>query len=391
MIIHTVKPGDTVFKIARRHGTSPMKIVEDNGLTNPDSLTVGEELLIINPTRTCSARGSDTLDVICERFSVDRDSLLRKNPYLSGTDKIYPGQILSIKHDAPPFAIAAANGYYYKGCSAERLAFALPYLTYLTVAAAKRRGRKVELLFDEADIVNEARERRVLPLLRIYDEGTDFSDGYIDELIALAKERNYSGILLAPYREMQENPHELEEFLMKLKKRTLLESLLLFLEIDANESLQIKDVCDGYTLMYDKCQLDEIPSFEAGEEATVKRLCESLEPSKLYIDLPTLAYAKSSELGLEALLRHEAISTVQNAGGEIITDDERGVCHFEYNRYKAGRKTPTRVTFESLKNIKAKLGLVDELGLMGVAFDIMRVPVPYLMMLEVSFSKPTLF
>ena len=46
MTIHTVKPGDTVFKIARMHGTSPMKIVEDNGLTNPDRLTVGEELLI---------------------------------------------------------------------------------------------------------------------------------------------------------------------------------------------------------------------------------------------------------------------------------------------------------------------------------------------------------
>ncbi len=390
MTIHTVKPGDTVFKIARMHGTSPMKIVEDNGLKNPDRLTVGEELLIIKPTRTYTVRGSDTLDKIAERFSVSTDSLLRKNPYLSGTDKIYPGEILSIKHDAPPFSIACANGYFYKGCSEDRLSLALPYLTYLTVANAKRQNGNIELIFDDSKLVKTARAKRVFPLMRIYDEGEDFSERYTDDIISTAKEHGYSGVTLAPYRAMQNAKSALEEFLMKLKKRTLAEDMLLFLEIDANNSSQIKDICDGYILMYDKGHLEQIPSFDAGERSAVLDFVNNNEPSRTYLELPSMAFMKNSELGYEPILRSEAIETADSSGKEILHDGESGYNYYDFNRYRAGKKSPTRVTFESLENAKAKLELIDELGLMGVTFDIMRVPVQYLMMFETMFTKPTL-
>ena len=390
MTIHTVKPGDTVFKIARMHGTSPMKIVEDNGLTNPDRLTVGEELLIIKPTRTYTVRGSDTLAKIAERFSVTTDSLLRKNPYLSGTDKIYPGEILSIKHDAPPFSIACANGYFYKGCCEDRLSLALPYLTYLTVANGKREDGNIELLFNDEKIVRCARERRIFPLMRIYDKGNDFSDKYIDEIISLAQERGYSGITLAPYRAMKEKRKELEEFLMKLKRRTLAEDMLLFLEVDANNSSQIKDVCDGYLLMYEKGHLENVPSFDMGERAATMDFIKECEPSRTYLELPSTAFMKNCELGYEPLLREEAIETAIASGKEILLDDSNGYLYYDFNRYKAGKKSPTRVTFESLKNAKAKLELINELGLMGITFDIMRVPIQHLMMFETMFTKPTL-
>ena len=99
MIIHTVQPGDTIFKIARQYSTSPMKIIENNELLNPDKLAVGQKLLILMPTRTYTVRGSDTLYRIAERFGVKYTSLLSANPYLSGTDRIYPGQILTITYN----------------------------------------------------------------------------------------------------------------------------------------------------------------------------------------------------------------------------------------------------------------------------------------------------
>ena len=48
-----------------------------------------------------------------------------------------------------------------------------------------------------------------------------------------------------------------------------------------------------------------------------------------------------------------------------------------------------RVAFESLENIKAKLDLIYELGLMGISFDIMRVPTEYLMTFHSLFALPT--
>ncbi|MDX2161365.1 MAG: LysM peptidoglycan-binding domain-containing protein [bacterium] len=46
--VYTVQPGDTLFTIAQRFGTTISAIVEANELTNPDQLRIGQELIIPN-------------------------------------------------------------------------------------------------------------------------------------------------------------------------------------------------------------------------------------------------------------------------------------------------------------------------------------------------------
>ena len=45
-IVHVVEPGDTLSKIARKYGTSSMKIVKDNGLDALGRIRVGQKLKI---------------------------------------------------------------------------------------------------------------------------------------------------------------------------------------------------------------------------------------------------------------------------------------------------------------------------------------------------------
>jgi spore germination protein YaaH len=84
------------------------------------------------------------------------------------------------------------------------------------------------------------------------------------------------------------------------------------------------------------------------------------------------------------------VRLAHSSGKEIICDRERGICHFEYNKYKNGKKESVCAVFESLESVKAKLALVGELGFMGISFDVMNVPVEYLMMFETMFSRPEL-
>ena len=49
MLIYTVQPGDTVFRIAAQTGVSPQDIIDQNGLTAPFSLSVGQALLLLYP------------------------------------------------------------------------------------------------------------------------------------------------------------------------------------------------------------------------------------------------------------------------------------------------------------------------------------------------------
>jgi len=383
MKIHTVKAGDTIFKIARQHATSPMKIIENNELENPDRLVVGEKLLVLNPTRTYSVRGADTLDKIADRFDVTYENLLANNPYLSGTDKIYPGQLIAIKYDTAPYGSAYANGYYYKSTTPDRLALALPYLTYITVSAAKREGDKIKMLFSDDGVLKAAKENKKIPLIRVYDEGEDFSEGYLNTLIDVAKSRGYRGITLAAYRAAKESPEALSEFIKNLKARLSENGLLLFYELDGNSDTEIPESCDGYVIMYEKAHLPIIPSFEDGERRVMTSFAERGEARRAYIDIPSFAYMDDEELS-----QKDAKRLAYSSGQEILYDTGSMINHFNFNRYEGGEKKSVRVAYESPENIKAKLELLSELGFMGISFDIMQIPIEYLMMFHTMFCHP---
>ncbi len=383
MYIHTVKPGETVFKIARKYSVSPMKIIENNELLNPDRLTVGQQLLILTPTRTYNVRGSDTLKRIADRFGVKYESLLSANPYLSGKDKLYPGQTLAIKYENELRGVASANGYYYRTTSPDRLSLAMPYLSYVTVSLIKRCGGKTDILFDDTEVTEEIRENGRAALMRVYDCDTDLSDEYIDDLILLAKTHGYNGITLAAYRSAKEKQSEFEKFLIKLKKRLMEQDLLLFCELDGNENTDIADICDGYLIMYDKGSLDTLPSFEEGECRLLTDFADKNESSKAYIEIPSLAYMND-----EVITKDEANRIAHTSAKELMHNDTAKMTHFKFNKYVAGKRVPVNVRYESLENVKAKLELAAELGFMGICFDIMHIPVEYLMMFETMFTRP---
>jgi LysM repeat protein len=375
MQIHTVKSGDTIFKIAREYGTPPMKIIENNELENPDRLAVGKELLILNPTRTYNVRGSDTLRRIADRFGVKYSSLLTMNPSLGGTDKIYPGQILTIKQDTPIFGMAALNGYYYKHTKRDRLDYVMPYLTYLTVSVGKRAGDEITLLFDDTEILSAAKEKKKKPLMRVYDTYEDFTEKYADSLVLLAKTHGYDGIVLAAYNAIKSSPQKYSEFLLGLKRKLMECDLLLFAELDGDRSDIISDAADGYIIMHNSVCPEEYS----------RLFSEEMESSKGYMEIPSSAYA-----GEDEITKTEAEGLAYKNGCEIQKNSETGRCHFEINKYKFGKKETYSIEYESLENIKARLTLAGELGFMGFHFDIMNIPTEYLMMIESMFTRAEL-
>ena len=94
MTIHVVKPGDTVYSIARMHDVPMRRIVVDNGLQEPARLTPGQTLVILKPKRVYTVQAGDTLGNIASRTGVTVFQLWQNNPQLGGNDRIYPGQQL---------------------------------------------------------------------------------------------------------------------------------------------------------------------------------------------------------------------------------------------------------------------------------------------------------
>jgi LysM repeat protein len=95
-LIHTVRRGDSLWKLASLYGSTVDRIKSDNGLRG-DALSVGQRLEIRrgqSPAgRSYTVRRGDTIGRIAQAENVSIESLLRTNG-LSRTSTIYPGQVI---------------------------------------------------------------------------------------------------------------------------------------------------------------------------------------------------------------------------------------------------------------------------------------------------------
>lgn len=61
---YTVKPGDTLGKIARAHNTTVDNLVKLNNIKNPDVISAGQKLILVEAYRTYKVIKGDTLNKI---------------------------------------------------------------------------------------------------------------------------------------------------------------------------------------------------------------------------------------------------------------------------------------------------------------------------------------
>ena len=90
-MIHIVKAGDTLYKIANMHNTTIEKLVEANGLTRPNDLVVGQSIFVPTdmPTTYTVVRG-DTLYAIARRLYDEHKIILSPMQLVSVVKRIYP-------------------------------------------------------------------------------------------------------------------------------------------------------------------------------------------------------------------------------------------------------------------------------------------------------------
>lgn len=95
MLIHVVKAGESLWKIANSYHVPMEPIITANGLVNPDVLVVGEALVIPMENTVSVVRSGDTLWEIAQRYGISVSDLLRSND-ISNQNEIYPGLALYI-------------------------------------------------------------------------------------------------------------------------------------------------------------------------------------------------------------------------------------------------------------------------------------------------------
>ncbi|MBQ1834657.1 MAG: LysM peptidoglycan-binding domain-containing protein, partial [Oscillospiraceae bacterium] len=94
MLIHVVRPGDTLFSIAAQYAVSPALLSGLNGLHNEAALLVGQALLVRSPRLVHTVAPGDTLYSIARQYGVSELTLYRNNYPLLGRPVLRTGEEL---------------------------------------------------------------------------------------------------------------------------------------------------------------------------------------------------------------------------------------------------------------------------------------------------------
>ncbi len=98
-VMYTVRKGNTLFGIAQFFGTTVGNILRYNNIKDANKIYVGQQLLIpvddMTPISSYVVRPGDDLWMIARRYGTTVENLLALNN-LENPNAIYPGQILNI-------------------------------------------------------------------------------------------------------------------------------------------------------------------------------------------------------------------------------------------------------------------------------------------------------
>ncbi|MCK4258012.1 MAG: LysM peptidoglycan-binding domain-containing protein [Halanaerobiales bacterium] len=112
---YTIKPGDTLYKIALEYNTTPQQLLFLNPAINPNNLMVGQIICVPKkPTKPSCTKGfyytieqGDSLYSIATKYGLSVNELLPFNPGIDPTN-LYIGQIICI-----PKKVKCPNGQFY--------------------------------------------------------------------------------------------------------------------------------------------------------------------------------------------------------------------------------------------------------------------------------------
>ncbi len=379
MQIYRTGSNESVYDIAREYGVSPIKIAEVNELEIRGRLPKGREVLVLTPSRTYNVKSSDTLGRIAERFKTTKEALMRLNPELEGREKLYGGQLLTIKESTPSYGMISVNGYLYAGVARDRLAAIMPYLSYVTVCSAVYKDGRAHSLFQSDEVVNYVKSLGRTPMLRVYLTELPQKDGesdFANSIGILAKSGGFSGVTLSSLNTMSSDKERLDSLVFAVRKTLMQGDLLLFAEGDLDADTSYMDYADAGVLTYDKIHLNDPPSFNGGERAALESFAYSGESCRAFVEISSFAYSSGKYIE-----KREALRAADKRRADMTVDKERLLISACYGKHKK-----REMLLESLENTKAKLELVSELGFMGISFDIGRVCTSDLMAMASMFD-----
>ncbi|MBQ7288879.1 MAG: LysM peptidoglycan-binding domain-containing protein [Clostridia bacterium] len=398
MIIYTVKPGDTLFNIARRYSVESSRLSEVNGLRFPDRLAVGQEL-VIPLANAYEVQSGDSLYSIALDAGVSLDALKAANPQIASPYTIYAGEVIFLPERPRPSI--RVNGYVYPSVNTGVLERTLPYLTFLSIFSYRTdAGGNLNTIEDEP-LIQTARAAGVAPVMVVTNtrSGGGFdsdliatlltnpsaSQRLIDNILATLRAKNYYGVDIdfeyIPPANREDYNRFLENLSAALQPEGYKLSTALAPKIRADQPGTLYEahdyafhgqIVDQVILMTYEWGYLYGPPMAVAPIEPVKQVLDFavsvIPPEKILMGMPNYGYDWTlpyvSGRPAEVLTIQQAVERAIQNGARIEYSTGSQAPFFRYT--KNGEQHI--VWFENASSTKARLSLVSQYGLGGVSY-----------------------
>lgn len=401
MMIYTVRPGDTVYQIARTYSVTPAGIIRINGLQEADQLVVGQALILPTPAGTYTVRQGDSLFSIAQRFGVSLQALKDANPQIRNPNLLQPGQVIRVPQRS--FGSIAVNGYCYPSIGDAPLDTNLRHLSMLSLFSCyvSATGELTPMQGD-ARVIERAKAAGVRPHMVIanLEEGKGFQSETVRVLlaspaaqenllrgcVAMMKERGYTGLDVDFEYVPAESKQHLNDFLAKARAWMHAEGFLLSSAVPpATRDNQSGILFEGFDFAAQGRYNDyvTIMTYEWGYQggppqavAPINEVRRSIEfavsripREKVLMGIPGYGYDWKTpwQQGTNATVIRNAgaVGIAARNGADIMFDETAQTPWFRYQEPGGQRR---EVWFEDARSIMAKLELAHEYRLGGLSY-----------------------
>ncbi|QDP38795.1 glycoside hydrolase family 18 protein [Radiobacillus deserti] len=405
MQIHVVSPGDTLYNIARRYGTTVDAIAAANELNQADPLVVGQALYIPIIGEFYEVRSGDTLYSIGQRFGIDYRELARINnipvdqPLEVGT-RIYIPQpeqrSIEVNAYIEPLGGTVSDALIN---TAEKNA---PYLTYLAPFSYRvsRDGSLIAPPLDNFKAIAEQNNVALMMVVTNLEDG-EFSDELgqlivtnatvqdtlLDNIISTAQAVGFGDVHFDFEYLPPANREDYNQFLRKAKNRLSAAGLLMSTALapktsatqegawyEAHDYAAHGEIADFVVLMTYEWGYSGGPAQAVSPIGPVREVVEyaltEMPANKIMLGQNlygydwTLPFVAGGEYA-KALSPQQAIQLALQENVAISYDEEAQAPFFNY--YDAEGKQH-EVWFEDARSILTKFNLIRELGLRGISY-----------------------
>ncbi len=399
MEIYIVQPGDTVYSIAAKFSVSPERIISDNGLFSPESISVGQALLILIPEITHIVKSNDTINSIVSLYNITIYELLQNNPYLANYDHLEPGQELVIKYAYEKQHQISFCGFVYHFINRSILRSVLPYVTYLIIFGYGFNDDGSIISVDDADIIALAKENssavllslslinnqgqfvsnKITPLLTDINFQNRVISGMINEIISKGAEGMDIDMEYIPPEYREEFAAFAENAAAQLHEYGLILNIDLAPKTSADQPGTLYEAHD-YRLLGNAADMVFLMTYEWGYKygqpmaiaplPNVQNVLEyaltEISADKIYLGIPNYAYDWplpfiQGETAAEIIGNLTAAERAYLNNVQISFDDYSQNPFYNYT----DNSTEHIVWFEDVRSMKASYELIISSGIIG--------------------------